>query len=253
MGRVSEGGWFQQARRVAEGMGRVPAGPRLTAALMADRESLSVAMARRLSSAYLYAKSKTDHTVIASLAVVEQIQTIERLDPSAIADLLDEALAGRTPLSALKARAASTRARLSATSSNIITPDDLVEACPELQEPRLGRDLVELDPQRDRGLVVVDAALYQIDPVEDANRVRMSVDARWCLIASPHIGCAVVKDPSHEKFVLRVLVAAALFARISVMCSSPYERNLIEAELRRPRLWTRVWVRQIEFDPARSK
>ncbi len=245
MGRTSSGAWYQDVRRVAEALDDGVTGPRLTTALMQDRSTLSLPMARRLSSAFLFAASKTDDVVLASIAVCEQVQAIQRLDPAAASGILGPALAGEVPLSALQAQAASIRARLSATSADATTSAALAELCPEWQESGLREQDIEYDQIRDRDRVVVDAAVYAIHLVERASRHTIDYDGRWCMLVSPHIACAKNGDASHDRFIGRILVALALYARVSVICSSAYELGMLERELRRPRVWNRIWLHYI--------
>lgn len=246
MGRVGTGEWFQDVRRVAEKIGHDVPGPQLTAALVQDRPSLSLAMARRLSSAYQFAVSMTADPVFASIAVCEQLQVVSKLDPSAMQDVLAPALAGRLPLSNLQALASSVRARLSAVSADSLLTADLVELCPERREPTLSDPVIEYYRIRDDDRVSVDAAIYSVEPVELSDHWRIDYDGRWAMLVSPHIKCAKIRNQSHDAFISRILIAIALYARVSVLSSSAYEHEKIEAELRRPRIWNRVWVRHLD-------
>ena len=253
MGRKSGGEWWVEARRAEKTIDGAVSGPMLTAALMNARSTLSLAMARRLSSAYLYTVSKTDDDVRASIAVCEQLQTIERLDPSAISDVVGPALAGHVPLSALQELAASIRARLSAVSADTLTPVDLVHLCPEWQERELGKHHIEFDQIRDSDDVVVDAALYFIAATPLADGWDVEYHARWCMLVSPHVKCAKIKDSSHDKFIARIRIALSLYDRVSVICSSSYEHELVEERLRRPQVWHRVWLRNLDGKSGRGR
>ena len=158
--------------------------------------------------------------VLASIAVCEQLQAIDRLDPTANGPFIGPALAGQVPLSALQALAASTRARLSATSTDTMTPAALVGLCPEWSERGLNEQDIEFDQIRDSDDVLVDAAAYFIVPTELPDRWEVDYHARWCMLVSPHIKCARVTDPSHDKFVARIRIALSLYDRVSVICSS---------------------------------
>ena len=253
MGRVSSGAWVRDVQRVVQAIGHDVSGPQLTKALMDDRNSLSLAMARRLSSAYLYAVSQSDDDVQASIAVCEQIQAIQRLDPTAIPDIIGPALAGQMPLSALQAIAASIRARLSAASASDMTLAALVGLCPEWTEPGLSEQDIEFDQIRDSDDVVVDAAVYLIVPRELADRWEVEYYGKWCMLVSPHVTCAKVKDPSHDKFIARIRIALSLYARVSVICSSSYERSLAEKRLRKPQIWSRIWLHHLDDKEGREQ
>ena len=252
MGRLSSGSWFLDVGRVARAIGHELTGPQLTAALIQDRSTLSLAMSRRLSSAYRYAVSRSDDVVIGSIAVCEQLQAIERLDPAAVSDIIAPALAGRVPLSVLQARAVSVRARLSATCSDTMTTPALVKLCPEWEELGLRQGDIEYDHIRDSDWVVVEAAVYLIHEVETTDRRAFEYDGRWCLLVSPHIRCAKLKSSSHADFVSRIFMAAAFYARVSVMASSFYEREMVEKQLRRSRVWDRVTVHHLDEEAVRE-
>ena len=252
MARVSGGAWFEQVQRVAQATGPGVTGPQLTAALLQDRPGLSPAMARRLSSAFRYAVSKSDDVVVGSLAAVEQLQGIERLDPTAIADIISATLAGRMPLSALQTRVVSVKSRLSAASADDMTPEDLVARCPERNEPARSPLPVDYDRIRDDDWVMVDAATYLIREVETPDHTEFDYDKQWCLLVSPHIKCAKVKSLSNVDFISRIVMALAYYSRVSVICSSSYEREMVEKQLRQSRLWNRLWMRHLD-DKAGSE
>ena len=252
MARVSGREWFKLVQRVAQATGPGVTGPQLTAALLQDRPSSSPAMARRLSSAYRYAVSKSDVVVVGSLAAVEQLQGLERLDPTAIADIIGPTLEGRMPLSALQTRAASVRARLSTASADDMTPKALVALCPERNEPARSPLPVDYDHIRDSDWARVDAATYFIREVETPDHIEFDYDKQWCLLVSPHIKCAKVKSLSNADFISRIVMALAYYFRVSVICSSSYEREMVEKQLRPSRLWNRLWMRHLD-DKARSK
>lgn len=245
MGRVSGGAWWMDVRRVVQTIDHAVTGPQLTTALMKDRTTLSQAMARRLSSAYLYTVSKTNDDVLASIAVCEQLQAIERLDPMALAGIMGPALAGQVPLSALQARAASIRARLSATSADTMMPIDLVNLCPERMLAGLREQDIEFDQIRDSAEVLVDAASYSIVPTELPDRWEVEYYGRWCMLVSPHIACAKVQNPSHDRFVQRIRIALSIYEFVSVICSSAYEQDLLDKRLRRPPVRHRVWLHRL--------
>ncbi len=253
MGRVSSGAWWEEVRKVVQVIDRKCTGAQLTVALMEDRSTLSQQMARRLASAYRYSASKTDDAVRASIAVCEQLQAIERLDPTAVTDIIGPALAGEVPLSALQARAASTRARLSANCADTMTPADLVNLCPEWEEPGLHKQNIEYEQIRDSDDVLVDAAVYLIVPTELADRWEVDYYGRWCMLVSPHIQCARSSDPSHDKFIARIRIALSLYDRVSVICSSSYEHRMVEKRLRKPPVWHRVWLRHLDDRAGRQQ
>ena len=253
MGRVSGGAWWKDVRRVVRLIGHTVTVPQLTTALMEDRSTLSLAMARRLASAYTYSASKTDDDVLASIAVCEQLQAIDRLDPTANAPFIGPALMGEVPLSALQALAASTRARLSAISADTMTPAALVDLCPEWKEAGLREQDIEFDQIRDSDDVLVDAAAYIIVPTELADRWEVEYYGRWCMLVSPHIQCAKTSDPSHEKFVARIRIALSLYERVSVICSSSYEHGMVEKRLRKSPVWHRVWLRHLDDSARRQR
>ncbi len=251
MARVSGGEWFKLVQKVAPATGSEVTSPQLAAALLREQPSLSPAMARRLSRAYRYAISKSGDVVVGSLAAVEQLQGIERLDPTAIADIIGPTLEGRMPLSALQTRAASVRARLSAASADDMTPEALVALCPERNEPARSPLPVDYDHIRDSDWVMVDAATYLIREIETPDYIEFAYVKQWSLLISPHIKCAKVKNLSNVDFISRIVMALAYYSRVSVICSSSYEREMVEKQLRPSRLWNHVWTRHLD-DKVRS-
>ncbi len=231
MGRRGVGAWVDRAAQLAarlEASSDAQGKPSLKE--VAEEAGLSIAMVRRYVDAYDHVRMLPSDDIAISLNSFEHLKTWLRIDPLAATAAREAALAGRIPLSRIQSAIRDARVRASVPDRPEIQSVDViverfraagVAALPE-------RELVSIPPAGEGWIGLAADATLMMATDDDVPYLWY----RWSLVMSPDLPGSPLAGQTFEAFLLRVAAAAAIYAHVSAVCCSEFERDEVSKAAR---------------------